>query len=148
MADVSLTLAYYFSIFFSLLLCIVFVRNDIPNIMFACKHIDIVYACIVLSCIVRRFTLCSSLFGFVFPFQFFNIYIIGHVIIPEPIFSSREGINSPCRRFDLLIFAVLSMTAVVAAPMCRWRFNQRWSNIRLATRPESVTRDRRATYEG
>ena len=26
--------------------------------------------------------------------------------------------------------------------------DQRWSNIRLATRPESVTRDRRATYEG
>ena len=74
MADVSLTLAYYFSIFFSLLMCIVFVRNDIPNILFAFKHIDIVYACIVLSCIVRRFTLCSSLFGFVFPFQFFNIY--------------------------------------------------------------------------
>ena len=27
-------------------------------------------------------------------------------------------------------------------------YSQRWSNIRLATRPESVTRDRRATYEG
>ena len=30
----------------------------------------------------------------------------------------------------------------------RSRACQRWSNIRLATRPESVTRDRRATYEG
>ena len=29
----------------------------------------------------------------------------------------------------------------------RW-LRQRWSNIRLVTRPESVTRDRRATYEG
>ena len=55
---------------------------------------------------------------------------IGHVIIPKPHFSSREGITSHCRRFDLLIFAVLaqsvtaiSMTAVVAAPTGRWRFN-------------------------
>ena len=31
---------------------------------------------------------------------------------------------------------------------CTTPCNQRWSNIRLATRPESVTRDRRATYEG
>ena len=27
---------------------------------------------------------------------------IGYVIIPKPHFSSREGINSRCRRFDLL----------------------------------------------
>ena len=35
-------------------------------------------------------------------------------------------INSHCRRFDLLIFAVLalSMTAVVAAPTDHWRFNR------------------------
>ena len=38
------------------------------------------------------------------------------------------------------------VTAVVARG--RTRLDQRWSNIRLATRPESVTRDRRATYEG
>ena len=30
-----------------------------------------------------------------------------HVLIPKPHCSSREGINSHCRRFDWLIFAVL-----------------------------------------
>ena len=44
---------------------------------------------------------------------------MGYVIIPKPHFSSREGINSRCRRFYLLLFAVLAqsvpaMTAVVA----------------------------------
>ena len=29
---------------------------------------------------------------------------IGHVIIPKPHYSSREGINSHCRRFGWLIF--------------------------------------------
>ena len=43
-----------------------------------------------------------------------------YVIIPKPHFSSCEGINSLCRRFDVLFFAVLAqsvptMTAVVAA---------------------------------
>ena len=52
-------------------------------------------------------------------------------MIPKPHFSSREGINSRCRRFDLLFFAVLAqsvaaMIAVVAAhvvtvPVGRWR---------------------------
>ena len=32
----------------------------------------------------------------------------GYVIIPKPHFSDREGINSHCRRFDLLFFAVLA----------------------------------------
>ena len=45
---------------------------------------------------------------------------LGYVIIPKPHFSSREGINSHCRRFALLLVAVLAqsvaaMTAVVAA---------------------------------
>ena len=45
---------------------------------------------------------------------------IGHVIIPKPHCSSCECINSNCRRFDWLIFAVfgqsvrLSITAVVS----------------------------------
>ena len=42
---------------------------------------------------------------------------IGHVIITKPHFSSRDGINSHCRRFDSLIFRC--MTAVVAAPTGR-----------------------------
>ena len=51
-------------------------------------------------------------------------------MIPKPHFSSRGCINSHCRRFDLLIFDVLthlsplSMTAVVAAPTGRWRLNR------------------------
>ena len=45
---------------------------------------------------------------------------MGYVIIPKPNCSSPEGINSRCRHFDLLLFAVLAqyvaaMTAVVAA---------------------------------
>ena len=41
-------------------------------------------------------------------------------MIAKPHFSSREGINARCRRFDLLLFAVLAqsvaaMTAVVTA---------------------------------
>ena len=45
---------------------------------------------------------------------------IGHVLILKPNFSSHEIINSRCRRFDLLLFAVLAqsvaatVTAVVA----------------------------------
>ena len=46
---------------------------------------------------------------------------MGYLIIPKPIFSSREGINSGCRRFDLspcffAIFtqSVIAVTAVVA----------------------------------
>ena len=53
---------------------------------------------------------------------------IGYVIIPKPHCSSREGINSRCRHFDLLLFAVLAqsvaaMTAivVVAVPASHWR---------------------------
>ena len=50
---------------------------------------------------------------------------IGYVIIPKPHFSSREGIISRCRRFDLLHFPVLVqsdaarpyMIAVVAAQL-------------------------------
>ena len=52
---------------------------------------------------------------------------IGHVIIPKPHCSSREGINFHCRRFDWLIFAGqsvrLSITAVDSAPTGRWPFN-------------------------
>ena len=49
---------------------------------------------------------------------------IGYVIIPKPHFSSREGIDSRCRRFELLLFTdlaqpVAAMTAVV--PAGRWR---------------------------
>ena len=50
-----------------------------------------------------------------------------YVIIPEPRFSSREGINSRCRRFDSLLFAVLAQSATamtahfVAGPAGRWR---------------------------
>ncbi len=45
---------------------------------------------------------------------------IGYVTIPKPHFSSREGISSRCRRFDLLLSAVLAqsvaaMIAVVAS---------------------------------
>ena len=53
------------------------------------------------------------------------------IIISTPNISSSEGINSRCRRFDLLLFAVLAqslsdMTAVaavqvVAVATCRWR---------------------------
>ena len=56
---------------------------------------------------------------------------MGYVIIPKPHFSSREGINSRCRRSDVLLFAVLAqsvaaLTVVVAAhvvarPADRWR---------------------------
>ena len=55
---------------------------------------------------------------------------IGHVIIPKPHCSSCEGINSHCRHFDWLIFAVfgqsvrLSITAVNSAPTGRWPFNR------------------------
>ena len=60
---------------------------------------------------------------------FTNHKRIGHAIIPKPHCSSREGINSYCRHFNRLIFAVLaqsvqlSITAVVAAPTGRWPFN-------------------------
>ena len=46
---------------------------------------------------------------------------IDHVIIPKAHCSSREGVNSHCRRFDWLIFAVLgqsvrlSITAAVVS---------------------------------
>ena len=47
------------------------------------------------------------------------------IIIPKPNFSN-EGINSHCRRFELLLFAVVSqsvvaMTAFVAVPTDCWR---------------------------
>ena len=55
----------------------------------------------------------------------------GYVIIPKPYFSGRIGINSRCRRFDLLLFAFLAqyvtaMTTVVAVqvvaiPTGHWR---------------------------
>ena len=46
-------------------------------------------------------------------------YRMGNVIIRKPNFSGRDGINSRCCRFDLLLFAVLAqsvaaMAAVVA----------------------------------
>ena len=45
---------------------------------------------------------------------------IGYAIIPKPHFSSHEGINSRCRRFNLLLFVVFAqyfaaMIDVVAA---------------------------------
>ena len=45
---------------------------------------------------------------------------IGYAIIPKPHLSSREGINSRCRRFYSLLFGVLvqsvaAMIAVVAS---------------------------------
>ena len=45
---------------------------------------------------------------------------MGYVIIPKPRYSSRDGINSGFRSFDLLLLAVLvqsfaAMIAVVAA---------------------------------
>ena len=56
---------------------------------------------------------------------------MSYVIIPKPNCLSREGINYRCRRFDLLLFVVLSqsvavMTAVVAVLVVsissgRWR---------------------------
>ena len=44
---------------------------------------------------------------------------MGYIIIPNPKFSNRQGTKSRCRRFDLLLVAVLTqffivMTAVVA----------------------------------
>ena len=40
--------------------------------------------------------------------EFYTHYkFIGHVIISKPHCSSREGINSHCRRFNWLLFAVL-----------------------------------------
>ena len=57
---------------------------------------------------------------------------VGYLIIPKPNVSGREGTNSRCRRFDLLLFRRLdsicrrhdNMTAVVAVQvvavsMCR-----------------------------
>ena len=43
-------------------------------------------------------------------------YGMGYVIIPKPNVSSREGTNSRCRRFYLLVFAVLvqSFAAMIA----------------------------------
>ena len=35
---------------------------------------------------------------------------IGHIIIPKPHYSSREGINSHCRHFGWLIFAVFAQS--------------------------------------
>ena len=52
---------------------------------------------------------------------------MGYEIIPKLHVSSRECMNSRCRRFDLLLFAVLAQSdaaiiAVVAAHVhCRWR---------------------------
>ena len=54
-----------------------------------------------------------------------NYKRIGHVIIPKPHCSSREGINSHCRRYDWLIFDVfgqsvqLNITAVDSTPTGR-----------------------------
>ena len=59
---------------------------------------------------------------FRFLHEHYNQTHLGHVIIPKPHCSSRECINSNCRRFDLLIFAVfgqsvrISITAVVSTP--------------------------------
>ena len=56
---------------------------------------------------------------------------MGYVIIAKPHFSSREGIISRCRRFDLLHFPGLAQSdaaiiAVVAAHVrCCWRSTDR-----------------------
>ena len=55
---------------------------------------------------------------------------IDYVIIPKPHFSSREGIISRCRRFDLhfpfLAQSDAAIIAVVAALVrCRWRSTDR-----------------------
>ena len=46
-----------------------------------------------------------------------------NVIIPKPHFSSREGINSPCRRFDLLFppcwFNLSLLTTLTARVLVR-----------------------------
>ena len=55
------------------------------------------------------------------------------------------GIGSIALSFRL---AATQQTVCVNDTFCHALLKQRWSNIRLATRPESVTRDRRATYEG
>ena len=58
---------------------------------------------------------------------------MGYVIIPKPTCSSREGINSHCRHFELLIFRRFGSICrrydcrsyvavhVVAFSTCRWR---------------------------
>ena len=56
---------------------------------------------------------------------------IDYVIIPKPNFSSREGITSRCRRFDLLHFPFLAQSdaaiiaVVVALVRYRWRSTDR-----------------------
>ena len=65
---------------------------------------------------------------------------IGYVIIHRPHFSSREGINSRCRRFHLLLFTcsaqpVAAMTVAVSAG--RWRSIDR---NRGSNRPFSTAR--------
>ena len=47
----------------------------------------------------------------------------GYVIIPQPHFSSREGMNSPCRRFDFLFSPCwfnLSLLTTLTARVLVW----------------------------
>ena len=66
---------------------------------------------------------------------------IGYVIIiPKPHFSSRECINSHCRRFDVLLFAVLAqyvaaMIAVDRSCSCRSGWSLAIDRPWLALRP-------------
>ena len=72
----------------------------------------------------------------VFEIYYNNIVIIAHykrmgfVIIPKLNVSSREGINSHCRRVDLLLFTVLASSVSVDS-ICR-RLGHRRFDVLLA----------------